>query len=148
MENKKLSEDGNNIERICVVCAAKRRKQWQRDNQNLVISVGDFVKVGVHGKGVNGKDCVEHLWVEISMIDNNKFTGKIDNLPISLADVKYGDEVHFKRKKIEDYWSRPWWESYNDELTIDKQLDDLNDVPKYYNGYGMCNHAGINDYVC
>jgi uncharacterized protein YegJ (DUF2314 family) len=128
-----VGEEEKNIDKICAVCAAKKRKLWQRQNQNLVISKGDFVKIGIRGKDKDSEDCVEHVWIELESIESGVYTGRIDNILVALVDFKHGDEISFKRKKIEDFWARPWWESYNEELTIEKG-DGLRDVSRYYGG--------------
>lgn len=132
-----MTTESNNIGSVCAKCASKMRKHWQRVNLTTSISVGDFVKIGLTGKGADGKVCSEHLWVEVMDISHHsKLTGVIKNIPVSVTEHKFGDEISFKRKKIEDYWARTWYDSYTEELIMDKQ-EDLMGVAKYYGG-GCC----------
>jgi len=62
------------------------------------ISVGDSVKICVNNK--------ERLWVEVTEIKGEgKLIGKIDNSPITIDDVSFGDSLIFKEENIYDIFN-------------------------------------------
>ena len=87
----------DNIEILCKECTDERKKQWQKENKNQIIKVGDLIK-----KEFKDKKLTEHMWVKISNIKGKIFHGTLDNTPILLTNVKYKDEIKFKREDIED----------------------------------------------
>jgi len=57
------------------------------------IKIGDSVKVCVNG--------AERLWVEVTEIqDGDLLKGKIDNCPIIIDDISFGDLLSFKKENI------------------------------------------------
>lgn len=58
------------------------------------VKVGDSVKVCVNNK--------ERLWVKVTEIFGSKLRGTIDNSPIVIDDVNYGDFLNFKKENIYD----------------------------------------------
>lgn len=74
----------------------KMKKDWQKQNKGLKINVGDFVKLAVTDS--NG---TEHLWFEVKEV--SPFTGRCDNVPIVIEEVRYNNIIPFKFEEIEDY---------------------------------------------
>jgi len=62
------------------------------ENELDAVKVGDSVKLCINNK--------EKLWVAVQAINNGNFKGKIDNHPIVIDDVSYGDSVMFKKENI------------------------------------------------
>jgi len=58
------------------------------------IKVGSSVKVCVNNK--------ERLWVEVTSIDGGQLKGKIDNCPVVINEVAFGDAISFRKENIYD----------------------------------------------
>lgn len=80
---------------------------------------GTTVKLGFE---VKDKDLAgERMWVEVTAVDGDQFTGTIANDPI-VIDGKYGDPVSFEPKNILSIW-----EEEEDQQKVDF-FDNLNGV--------------------
>lgn len=63
------------------------------------LRTGDFVKLVFIG----AKDEMpERMWVIVTAIDGDKFTGTLDNQPFTLTGISYGDRVEFGAENIID----------------------------------------------
>jgi len=63
------------------------------DQQELDrVKVGDSVKICINNK--------ERVWVEVTEIGGGQLKGKIDNCPIVIDDVAFGDAISFKKENI------------------------------------------------
>lgn len=60
------------------------------------LTPGNIVKVGFEEQGKSG----ERMWVTVSEINGDDFTGILDNEPYDLETIKLGDEVKFSTKHI------------------------------------------------
>ena len=85
-------------------CAEERRKQWQLDNKETGIVIGDFCQIQFD-QIIDGLLESEHMWVHVAVVDNNKqeYTGLLDNDPTFITNVKCGDTITFKKEKIEQH---------------------------------------------
>lgn len=61
------------------------------------VKVGDSVKICVNNK--------ERLWVQVTEILGSNLKGTIDNNPIVIDDVNYGDVINFKKENIYDIFN-------------------------------------------
>ena len=77
--------------------ADERITQWQKENKNTSIKVGDNVKIAF----IDG-DETEHMWVEITkVVDKDNFEGVLNNDPIVVQNIEIGDPVKVNRSQIE-----------------------------------------------
>jgi uncharacterized protein YegJ (DUF2314 family) len=97
----KEDEEGNVIG-VCVGCTEKRKLDWQKENKDLKMNVGDYVKASF-----KVGSAVEHMWVRISRISSHGvISGKLSNeaiIPAIARRYKPGKEVDLKFSDIEDY---------------------------------------------
>ena len=56
------------------------------------VKVGDSVKICINN--------LEKLWVAVTSINGGQLKGKIDNHPVVLDDVSFGDAIMFKKENI------------------------------------------------
>ncbi len=56
------------------------------------IKVGDSVKVCINNK--------ERLWVHVTEVCGNNLKGTIDNCPITLEEVSFGDLISFRKENV------------------------------------------------
>jgi len=61
------------------------------------VKVGSSVKVCINNE--------ERLWVEVTSIDCGQLKGKIDNCPVVIDDVKFGDSILFREENIYDIFN-------------------------------------------
>jgi uncharacterized protein YegJ (DUF2314 family) len=66
------------------------------------LEVEDYVKLCFEEEG----RASERMWVTITKIDEDNFTGTLDNEPFELKSVKLGDTINFKAKNIIGILSR------------------------------------------
>lgn len=57
-----------------------------------LVKVGDSVKICINNK--------ERLWIEVTEINGGQLKGKIDNCPIVIEDVNFGDFISFRKENI------------------------------------------------
>lgn len=73
-----------------------RLNQWQKENAKTPIEIGDWVKLAF----IDNKK-VEWMWVKVEkVIDADHIEGTLDNDPISVRNVKLGDDVKVERSQI------------------------------------------------
>ena len=58
------------------------------------LKIGDYVKLIFKQDGHS-----ERMWVEVTAINNQKYLGRLDNIPISV-DMRHNDAVVFESKHI------------------------------------------------
>lgn len=88
-------EDPNNILYVCKDCIEK-----MYPNKGLLkVGVGEFAKIKFTDE--NGS---EYMWVKVTVVDKEKgeYEGILDNDPVIVECVKYGDNVSFKKDDIFD----------------------------------------------
>jgi len=56
------------------------------------IKIGSSVKVNINR--------VENMWIEVTEINGSKIKGKIDEHPIKLEEVEFGDFVEFEKDNV------------------------------------------------
>jgi len=61
------------------------------------VKIGSSVKVCVNDE--------ERLWVEVTSIDGGQLKGKIDNCPVVIDDIKFGDLISFRKENIYDIFN-------------------------------------------
>lgn len=67
------------------------------------LKVGNVVKLIFNFKSTNGEHPIgERMWVEITAIERDSFTGTLSNDPYYLSDLFWGDTIHFEHKHIID----------------------------------------------
>jgi uncharacterized protein YegJ (DUF2314 family) len=96
-------ENPNNIVRICDHCAkAQVAKPCQEllDDAKIVIQVGDYVKTKFtdHNRKAN-----EHMWCLVTKIEDKKHYGRLDNEPVLVGNVHYGQICEMKMKTISGF---------------------------------------------
>lgn len=67
----------------------------------ITIKTGDYIKVKFEENGL-----AEHMWVIVNSTLDNKIVGQLDNEPIVIKNVHYGDVVAIELKKISGYISK------------------------------------------
>ena len=87
-----------NVIPVHVDCAKERLEAWQKENKDLVLKPGMFVK-----KEFSNAGKTEHMWVIISEVRGSKIAGVLDNDPIFLENIKCGDRVVLDRSEIEEH---------------------------------------------
>ena len=80
-------------------CGDKRKQEWQDNNKDVKVQIGWHCKIAF----TQGKE-TEHMWVLVLVVDNDKreYSGKLDNDPVVVTNVKFEDTVSFKYEDIED----------------------------------------------
>jgi uncharacterized protein YegJ (DUF2314 family) len=56
------------------------------------LKIGSSVKLNLNN--------LEKIWVEVTEIEGSNIKGKVDENPIKLEDVYFGDEVNFNLENI------------------------------------------------
>lgn len=89
------------IKNIAIVCGECMDKMFPNKGQ-FDIKVGQSVKLKFTNISAEIGD--EYMWVEVTRVDkkNDKYEGILDNDPIIIKDIKYGDGVIFKKEDVFD----------------------------------------------
>jgi len=66
-------------------------------NELEAVKVGDSVKVCINNK--------ERLWVEVTEINGGQLKGRIDNCPVFIDEVDFGDTINFRKENIYDIFN-------------------------------------------
>jgi death-on-curing protein len=81
----------------------KKRNQEHPDTFEIpsqkeihALTVGSFIKLGFEVDETKESATSERMWVEITAIDNNEFTGRLRNDPATIRGLKYDDAISFK----------------------------------------------------
>ncbi len=99
MDNIGTTEENHgNVGVVCRDCMEKNKGIFE-------IEIGDYSKIrfGDYSKirfGDSGPG--EYMWVKVMHIDGNKIEGILDNDPIIVQNVKYGDKIIFDKGDICD----------------------------------------------
>jgi len=98
-----MNEEINNIGIVHGACANKRHEAWQAKNQGAKIRPGDFIKVGIDTQDPKCEQ--EHLWFKVKQIsdDRSKLLCTVNNTPVVVPDLNWGDEMIIDRSKISDH---------------------------------------------
>ena len=103
-----VREDPSNIQSVCPCCAKKRRLAFQRDfgtkgRRALKSLIDDGALVQIKAS-FSDASSTEHLWVKVLAVnlDTGVLTGWINNDPVEIRCVKYGDLVRVDLNEVED----------------------------------------------
>lgn len=86
-------EDQKNIVMVCKECGEKMFP----DKGTFDVNVGDFAKLKF-----TDSFGTEYMWVKAEKVDkeNNKYFGRLDNDPVIVQCVAYGDGVEFNKEDV------------------------------------------------
>ncbi len=88
-----IGTTGENPGNVGVVC----RDCMEKNKGTFEIEIGDYSKIRFGDSGPG-----EYMWVKVMYIDGNKIEGILDNDPIIVQNVKYGDKIIFDKGDICD----------------------------------------------
>lgn len=81
-----------NIEFKKESCWIADMAKFQKKYAKLKLKKDDYVKIKF-----TDLDEVEWMWLQImEVLDDNQFIGRLDNVPISIENLKLNDLVHFR----------------------------------------------------
>lgn len=100
-ENKKeMAENPKNIMLVCKECSEK----MYPDKGKFQVDIGQFAKLKF-----TDKSCSEYMWVKVVKVRDGQdyeggydYEGMLDNEPIFVRNVEYGDVVKFNKQDILD----------------------------------------------
>jgi len=95
-----------NIGYLCPECGDERHKAWQEKNKDFKIRVNDWCKIAF-----KEEEQTEHMFVKVRKIETipdkeTVYEGDLDNDPLHLKNIKYGDKVRFGFNQIEQVYRR------------------------------------------
>ncbi len=90
------SKHSSNIIGICPDCSDQRRKDFHEENPECNLTPGDYIKVAVQDDGET-----EHMWFKVLFIDGDKIVGQLDNYPVVVTNISYGDDFEFTYQDVE-----------------------------------------------
>ncbi len=91
-------ENIKNIEIICNDCAKERKRDFQKKFNKKELRVGDLIKKKFFNQEHN-----EHMWVKVIKIKSNGLiVGRLNNKPLVLKELRFGDIVKVRLKEISD----------------------------------------------
>lgn len=88
-----VEEDPSNIIVTCTDCAEK----MYPNKGNFDIKVGDSVKIHFEEEHAG-----EFMWVKVEKINGDIFEGILNNDPVLMNNVCYGDRVMFTKEEVCD----------------------------------------------
>jgi uncharacterized protein YegJ (DUF2314 family) len=92
MATKKQS----NIRAVCSNCIDNKKREFQ--NKHIGKLLPDFTHAKIT---FNQEKAKENMWVRVTdFIPPNIYIGKLNNEPVTINNISYGDEVTFHRKDI------------------------------------------------
>ena len=92
----------NNIIKVCFDCSNQRHKDFQEKNPECNLKPGDYVKIGVKDSNET-----EHMWFKVLFIDDNRIIGQLDNHPVVVTNISFGDTFEFAYKDVEEIYKEP-----------------------------------------
>jgi len=84
-------DKGEYVGNVCDDCIDEKRKKVKHDYK-----AGDYVKCEFE----SSDDRNEYMWVLIEEIDETTITGRLDNDPVLVHQIKCGDTVKINKDKI------------------------------------------------
>jgi hypothetical protein len=89
-------------------CHAPKAKPELTAGKDLTIFIGKFVKSAFRGVDADDQERIEHMWIEVVSVQNEKFHGRLSNRPkwLHRPPLKFGDEVVVEPATIEDVFTR------------------------------------------
>jgi len=94
-----------NLRFIHTECSIKRKEKTQSNIKKIITKC----RIGLKTHSVYFKIKfieelkIENMWVKVTKINDDTFTGTIDNNPFTLTNCQCGDIVTLKFTDIEDY---------------------------------------------
>jgi len=89
-------EDSNNIIGVCGDCMNNKKDTFRILFKKEDIKINNYAKLRF--TSINNKN--EYMWVKITNILNDKFIGRLDNVPTLKIKMKYGDLLNFSYEEI------------------------------------------------
>lgn len=93
------SKPNINVVGICSDCSNQRHRDFQKNNPECNLNPGNFVKIAV-----KDDELVEHMWFIILSVDGDKIVGQLDNEPVLVTNISYGDTYGFAYKNVEQLY--------------------------------------------
>lgn len=81
-------ENPRNMIQVCRGCMEKNKGTFD-------IEIGDYAKIRF-GDASPG----EYMWIKVTKVNGNKLEGTLDNDPVIVKDVKFGDTVTFLKENV------------------------------------------------
>lgn len=99
-----MREPKANIVLLHGPCADSRVAEWQEQNKDREIKVGEFCKIGFKLPASKRHGGAEWMWVRVTDIqdDGKALSGILDNDPVWAQGVACGDTISFKFEDIAD----------------------------------------------
>ncbi|MGF7171034.1 hypothetical protein FHS91_002724 [Sphingobium xanthum] len=111
------------------------------ENELLALAPGDRVKLTFVGEPGGKTYGAERMWVTITELFGSTLSGRLDNVPFELHQLRVGDGVRFERSQVLDIqWnedrerappSAPPYREYWDHCFVDRGVLD-GEMPVYY----------------
>ena len=98
-------ESIENIRHIHAECSDKRKANTQSNIKNIISECKIAIKThSVYFKiKFNDGVEIENMWVKVTKINKDNFTGTLANEPFVITNYKYEDAIARKFTDIEDY---------------------------------------------
>jgi uncharacterized protein YegJ (DUF2314 family) len=93
--------DGN-VVNICPDCSEQLRQEWQEKNKDLVIIKDSWVKIKFTDESVHEK-AAEWMWVNVTDVTGKEFMGTLQNHPVIVKNINFGDTVYFAKQEVQAY---------------------------------------------
>ncbi|MFA5401726.1 MAG: DUF2314 domain-containing protein [Dehalococcoidia bacterium] len=90
-------KSSNNVIPMCPECSEKmypHKGKFKAED----IRIGDSIKKRFAEDGA----APEHMWVIVTSIAGDKLVGTLDNDPVGMTSIKYGDRVELDITEVED----------------------------------------------
>lgn len=88
-----VRENSDNMIVTCKNCS----EQMYPNKGNFDIKIGDYIKIRFEEE-----DKGEYMWVKVKNIDGDKYEGDLDNDPVLIRNISYGDRVKFTKDDVCD----------------------------------------------
>lgn len=88
-----VREDPNNIIVACKDCSEK----MYPNKGNFDIKVGNYVKIHFEEEHAG-----EFMWVKVKKVNGDMFEGILNNVPVLVEGISYGDKVTFAKDDVYD----------------------------------------------
>ena len=100
---KKLRD---NVSLMCTDCSNEEMAKSMAELEGHVDEefLGKHVKIPFNTMSI--KYPVEHMWVKVTKATSRYFSGTLANHPVANKELKFGDEIVFSRKKVEDVFPK------------------------------------------
>lgn len=98
-----VHENPSNIKGICRTCAEDRLEETQENIDQIIDNIENATKAFVKKCFTDG-EYSEHMWVQVTDVNRKLRTivGTLDNEPVAVQNVRYGDTIVVTFEEIED----------------------------------------------